>query len=206
MTYIRAIGSPPRKDNSHAIVDCLSMGYLADETLVADLTYGEGRWWRLWKPKADFFFPSDLDPAKSPSGGVVDFRATPYPADMFATVCFDPPYKLNGTSTAGSPSDEAYGVADKATIMERHTLMLEGLTECHRIVEMGGYVLAKCQDQVSSGRMQWQTHMMALHAGAIGLEYHDSMLVMSYREQPKDRNQTHVHRDYSTLQVFRKAR
>lgn len=206
MTYIRAIGKHPRKNNAQAVVDCLTMGYLADETLVADLTYGLGRWWRIWKPKPDFFFPSDIDATKSPDGGVIDFRATPYPADMFATTCFDPPYKLNGTSTKGSPSDEHYGVADNLSIMERHTLMLEGLTEARRITAPGGFVLSKCQDQVSSGRMQWQTHMMALHAGAIGLEYHDSLLVLAYREQPPDRTQTHIHRDYSTLQIFRKVR
>lgn len=204
MTEIRAIGSPPRKNNAQAIADCVTMGYLAHDSLVADVTYGEGGFWKLWKPSELTFFATDLDEAKSPDGASVDFRDLPYVTGHMDVVVFDPPYKLNGTSTAGSPSDERYGVDQKASVLERHGLMLDGLTECLRVTKPGGLVFAKCQDQVCAGRMQWQSHMMALHGGMQGADLHDSLMVMSYRPQPEGRTQKHIRRDYSTLLIFKK--
>ena len=62
--------------------------------------------------------------------------------------------------------------------------------------------MAKCMDQVCSGRVHWQTHMMAAHAEALGCRLVDSILVLGEREQPSGRRQVHVRRNYSTLLVL----
>jgi hypothetical protein len=200
---VRAIGT--RTTNAEAIVDCVTLGYLGHDRITADVTYGLGGFWKLWRPSELVFFASDLDIARSPAGESIDFTALPYETASMDTVVFDPPYKLNGTSTEGSPSDERYGVDKTASIMQRHGLMLDGLTECIRVTKPGGFILAKCQDQVCSGKMQWQTHMMALHGGMIGARLRDSLFVQSYRPQPLGRVQKHARRDYSTLLIFEKG-
>jgi hypothetical protein len=114
---------------------------------------------------------------------------------------FDPPYKLNGTSTGkGAAScDEAYGVHRAATWQERHALIRDGITECARVADH--YLLIKCQDQVCSGQKRWQTREFADHAEAQGFRLADMLHVSGFRKQPDGRRQVHAQQDYSTLLV-----
>ena len=183
-------------------VGAYALGYIDEASLTIDVTYGMGAFWKDWQP--DNFLASDLDPAKSPAGRAVDFTATPWPDCWPGTVVLDPPYKLNGTSTEAT--DARYGVHGKyVSPAKRHDLMRRGITEAHRLLKPGGHLLFKCQDQVASGRVHWQTRIMADHAETVGFTLVDSLLFPSYRAQPEGRRQVHARRNYSTLLVFRKA-
>lgn len=189
-----------RKTNADLMVDCRELGYINGRVL--DLTYGLGRFWSKWQP--DNLFASDLDPEKSPIGFSMDFTATCYPDRYADTVVLDPPYKLNGRST--EEVDSQYGVAGAYTPADaRHQLMRDGITEAARILKPGGRLLFKCQDQVSSGKVHWQTRTMADHGESTGFLLDDMMFFPSYRKQPEGRRQVHARRNYSTLLVFRKV-
>jgi hypothetical protein len=193
---VRAIGDPPRRTNAQAMVDCARLGYL--DGWVHDCTYGDGRFWRSVMPCV--FTRSDLDPAKGVP--IFDFTALPYDDRIVDTMVMDGPYKLNGTTldTGPATSDDSYGVGGAYTKIDvRMKLLADGLTECARVAR--SWVLFKCQDQVVSGHVKWQTRIFADHGEDCGLELWNRMLVHGYRTQP--RPQVHVHSDYSTLLIFK---
>lgn len=191
--------------NGHLIADVARLGYIGQRDRVVDLTYGEGVWWRQWRP--DVLVAHDLDPDKAPDGAR-DFRATGYLRGTFDVVAFDPPYKLNGTPdpTPGS-SDERFGVDEAATVAERMDLIMAGLAEAARIVTRRGRLLVKVQDQVVSGAVYWQTDAVTAHAAELGFDKVDRFDLLSRgRPQPGDRRQVHAYGRPSTLLVFRGRR
>jgi hypothetical protein len=189
------------RSNAELIEACARLGYLRSEWRTLDLTYGKGVFWKRWRP--DHLTTNDLNP-EVPTWNF-DFRCTGWNDATFDVVAFDPPYKLNGTSQ--DAMDGRYGVDDAyVPIPARHQLMLDGLTEAARLVKPRGIVLAKCQDQVSSGRVWWQTDLLTEHGRTVGLNKIDRLdLLVTPRKQPEGRRQVHASRNYSTLLVFKKG-
>lgn len=181
-----------RKNNAELIADVAKLGYLDGHVL--DMTYGYGTFWKEWQPEEFTYHDAKLDG--------VDFRDLPYEDGTFDAVVFDGPYKLNGTP---DPTvDERYGVDKKGSIESRHQLLMDGVEEGARVCKTKGYLLVKCQDQVASGRVWWQTDMLTTQARMVGCVKVDSILFPSYRKQPAGTRQVHFRRNYSTLLVFRK--
>jgi hypothetical protein len=191
-------------NNAELIIACRGLGYLSDDMTILDPTYGYGRFWTLWTPKN--LLTGDLNPLKSPTGEPVDATDLPLPDNSMDAVVLDPPYKLNGASTAQGPaaSDEQYGVDGKyVKWQDRHTLICDMLMEAARVVRKKGYVLLKCQDQVSSGRVRWQTiEFTNFCQNHLGLRLVDWLFLVGQRPQPSGRNQKHARRNYSSLLIF----
>jgi len=198
---VMAIGGPPGKvaartadwaDNSELIADVARLGYIVGTVL--DPTYGEGTFWKAWRP--DFLVGTDLDPEKS--GWIlrpldsslsrlrcpksVDFTDLPYLDLSFETVVFDPPYKFNGTP---DPAEERYGTHKTTRWQDRLDLILSGVDECARVASR--YLLVKCQDQVVSGRVVWQTDMVTDVANLAGFDKVDRFDFIGGRVQPSNR-------------------
>ena len=191
MTDVKA--ATPWRTNADLIVSCRTLGYLRDDWVTLDPTYGRGTFWNLWRPKNLRWHDLKLDG--------VDFRQLPYPDHLFEAITFDPPYKLNGTPTAAV--DERYGVDAYASREDRHDLIRAGMKECHRVLHPGGSLLVKCQDQVNGGRVRWQTIEFANYGVELGLELVDMLHMLGGRPQPAGRRQEHARRNYSTMLVFR---
>jgi hypothetical protein len=187
--------------NAHLVVDLRVLGYLRDEWLTLDPTHGLGTFWKLWQPRR--LVACDLDPAKSPVGKSVDFCDLPWPDGHFDSVVLDGPYKLNGTPT--EDVDARYGVHRVATWRDRMDLIRRGISECSRVLG-AGYLLVKCQDQVCSGKVRWQTDEFTEHARSVGLRKVDRLDMLGGRQQPGDRRQVHARRNHSTMLVFRRSR
>lgn len=170
------------------MADVAQLGYLSGN--VCDLTYGEGVFWKTYRPK-------HLLTCSSADG--FDFRKTGFRDGQFFAVVFDPPYKLNGRSTEAT--DKRYGVHVPATPEGRLVLMAEGLAEALRISRR--YVLFKCMDQVVSGHKVWQTRIFANMAEAKGWDQVDRFdFLRRPRQQPEGRSQVHSLGNYSSLLVF----
>lgn len=185
------------------------LGYLRDDDLVYDPTYGLGRWWTKYRPA--HLTGSDLNPDRSPSDPEgVDFTDNAKLSEHFDVVAFDPPYKLRGGGAATIDSerdltlDGRFGVEPNIPWQQRHQLIKDGMLECFRVLKPGGYLLLKCQDQVCSGKMRWQTLEFSLYALMRGHELVERLDMLGGRPQPPGRRQVHAHSSYSTLLIFKK--
>ena len=183
--------------NADLMIECMALGYVPLIGDVLDPTYGEGGFWRLTRPSG--LVTCDLKPG---ADLIADFTQLPFDDDRFDSVVFDPPYKLNGTPSMGK-MDERYGVEEPTNWRERHDLMVRGLNECARVLKSGGHLLVKCQDQVCSGKVRWQTDLMTSAARLVGLEKIDRFDLVGHRPQPAGRRQVHARRNSSQLLVFR---
>lgn len=180
------------RTNGEMIADVARLGYIKGKVL--DTTYGQGAFWHPWMPLY-------LDGPRDPSWDFTDMAR--YEADYFDTVVFDPPYRLNGSPDLGD-FDRRYGIDTRSTWQDRMELIFAGERECIRVLRRGGYLLIKCQDQVCSGQVRWQTDMVTTVATDLGLRKVDLFHFASYRGQPSGRRQVHARRNYSSLIVFLK--
>lgn len=148
---------------------------------VLDVTYGQGKWWDLYRPHPFVFHDIALDG--------VDFRDLPYfdrESDRFDTVVFDPPYVLSGGASSarlGPDFQNRYGIgyADPAyrppSAKGRdalHDLILDGFTECCRVARC--WVLAKCMEYAQGGRFHDVPTMISDRARELGWVKHDQIV------------------------------
>lgn len=182
--------------NAHMIVDCARLGYLYRHWLVLDPTYGLGNFWKEWRP--DNLITGDLF---TKSQAILDFTRLPFTNGTFNAVVYDPPYKMNGTP---SHPDVPYGVNIPTRWQDRIKLIIAGAIECARVVKNDGYLLVKCQDQVVSGKVVWQTDIVSRSMANCGMTKVDRFdMLTNPRPQPHSR-QLHARRNSSALLVFQK--
>lgn len=200
MTAVLAF-DPAIKTNSELIGRVAQLGYLNNDMTILDTTYGLGNFWGYWTP--DRLIGADIEPGKA-RDLCASFLSLPFPDSTIDAVVFDPPYRLNGTERIYVAGDR-YGVAGKQRWQDRMAMILDGAVECARVTKRDGVLLVKCQDQVVSGRVVWQTKQVAAAlAGTMRLV--DELHLSSYRPQPSGRSQVHARRNYSTLQIYKKER
>lgn len=191
-------------NNGHLIADCARLGYLRKEWLTLDPTYGYGAFWSVWRP--DDLVACDLNPVKSPFGRSVDFTDLPWPDRHFKAAVFDAPYKLNGTPSAGRPGDidERYGVdVGGRDWKARMRLLLAGAREVARVTDE--YLLIKCQDQVVSSKIRWQSRAIEDAVEPLGFGLKDRFEFLSFRPQPSVVTQRNAFRQSSQLLVFKRG-
>lgn len=210
------------RTNGHLIADVASL-YLDKSMRILDPTFGRGLWWTVWRP--GYLAASDLYPIESRKMGEAkqwrsapdvyrceDFTSLGWNDDSFDAVAFDPPYvATGGRSTTTMPEfAAAYGMTRAPrTPMENQFHNQRGLAECVRIVKPGRFILTKCQDYVSSGKLFPGTHHTLAYAlDVLGLELVDRFehVAKSPRPQPPGRRQVHARRNLSTLFVLRRRR
>lgn len=206
MSAVLAAGHWPT--NSALIADVARL-YIDPADEVLDPTWGRGKWWLDFQP--DRLTSHDLFTLDG-----VDFRQLPEADSSVDVVAFDPPYvAMGGRETSGLVEmGDRYGMITAPRNPEELREMISaGLKECARVLKpkargyRGGRLLVKCQDYISSGRLQPGTHWMIEDALAAGLDYVDRFEHVTHvRPQPPGRRQVHARRNLSTLLVFMKGR
>lgn len=193
--------------NAALMEACRTLGYLGDGRRTLDATFGLGNFWTLWRP--DGLVALDryvvTPPERRPVDLVADFTRLPFADRTFEDAVFDGPYKLNGTPSDTDGADTRYGVGGPVYTrwQDRMTLLRQGLQSCAWVTSRT--LLVKCQDQVCSGRMRWQTTYLVEAAEAVGFGLVDRFDFLSYRAQPEGRRQVTARHNASQLLVFRRG-
>lgn len=186
---------------------------------VADVTYGNGVFWRK-VPQGDYqLLPSDLKMG-------VDCRNLPYDSGSIDCVVFDPPYmegllRENSNHLAGVGTHnafrEAYQGGTHNEISHLPTpkwhgavldLYVKGGQEAHRVLRSGGILIVKCQDEVSANR-QWLTHVEVINEyTSMGFYAKDLFVVMRTNKPSVSRikKQVHARKNHSYFLIFIKTK
>ena len=134
--------------------------YVPDGSVVADVTYGNGVFWKNVEPQKYQLLPTDITAG-------IDCRVLPYKDGEIDCVVFDPPYMHSPGGTAYSshkPYESYYrnnGTGNR-TKSKYHEAVLElyvdGGREAYRVLRDRGVLIVKCQDEICSNRQRF-THV-----------------------------------------------
>jgi hypothetical protein len=197
-----AVSSVIRGSNGVLIGRVAQLGYLGGpDDLVLDVTPGRGLWWTRYRP-------TNL------VAGEGDFRHRAEADDSVPVVCFDPPYISTGSRDTSTVDDlyDRYGLGEAKGWRAIRQLIDDGLAECARILQPGGYLLVKCMDYVESGRKVWNTFHVFNTADVLGLRLVDRCSHVAGKGGPQTltnldgspREQKHFREVSSMLLVFTK--
>lgn len=123
--------------------------YVSQGSIVADVTYGRGVFWKNIVKSNYTVLESDLMTG-------VDFAELPYDDDSIDCLILDPPY-MHGGSTVKESINVCYrNNNDSHESIAR--LYGAGIIEAARVLKKKGIILVKTQDETESGR-QRLTHV-----------------------------------------------
>ena len=180
--------------------------YLKPKSIVADVTFGKGVFWRNI-PDGRY----DLRPTDMLTG--TDCRDLPYADGEIDCVVLDPPYMHSPGGTAHSSHnafEEHYqnNGSGKQTEAKYHQAVVElyeeAGREAYRVLRVRGVFIVKCQDEVCSNRQRF-THIEIMNAyKGMGFVAED-LFVMVRNNRPgvsRTIRQVHARKNHSYFLVF----
>lgn len=191
--------------NEHVFPKILDL-YVAPGSVIADVTYGKGVFWRNVPAERYRLKASDLTQG-------VDCRDLPYRDGELDCVVFDPPYMHSPGGTAHAthkPFENYYrnNATGNKTRSKYHEAVLELYTdtgaEVHRVLRDRGVFIVKCQDEVCSNRQRF-THIEIISAYLeTGFVAEDLFVVMRNNRPGVSRTakQVHARKNHSYFLVF----
>src|SRR3990172_4363836 len=178
-------------------------------SIVADVTYGKGVFWKNIDATAYDLRATDLTMG-------VDCRRLPYGDRAIDCVVFDPPYMHTPGGTAHQNHQNYenyyYNNAISHSSKKYHEAVLdlyfEGAKEAFRVLKPAGVLIIKCQDEVCANR-QRLTHVEIINELArIGFAIIDLFVVVRNNKPGVSRilRQVHARKNHSYFLVFEKKR
>ena len=228
---LKANGKPKRKSpEGDATTDLVFTSYAGDNaeifpkilhlhvpkgSVVADVTYGKGVFWKRI-PDGDY----TLKATDLKSSGT-DCRHLPYENESVDAVVLDPPYMeglfREDESLAGAGTHDAfrehYSNGARPAKLEKkwHDAVLElyvqAAAEAIRVLKPRGIFIVKCQDEVSAG-IQRLTHVeIIMNYLGMGLYCKDLFVVTRLNKPGVTRQikQLHARKNHSYFLVFQKG-
>ena len=148
--------------NDHAFPQILRL-YVKPGSVVADVTYGRGVFWR-------YIAPDEYDLRATDIVDGVDCRNLPYKDGEIDCVVLDPPYMHTpgGTAHVDSPFEDYYrNNRGNRTEAKYHDAVVhlyrDAGKEALRVLRERGVLIVKCQDEVCSNRQRF-THVEIMRA------------------------------------------
>lgn len=207
-----------QSNNADVFPKVLSL-HVSPGSVVADVTYGKGVFWRNVAEGLYTLLPSDLKTG-------VDCRDLPYTDSSIDCVVLDPPYMEGllretadhrGASGTHVSFREAYEgdthngsrpqVSPKwhAAVLD---LYIRAGREAHRVLRRNGILIVKCQDEVSANK-QWLTHVEIINEYvSMGFYTRDLFVVIRTNKPGVSRivKQRHARKNHSYFLVFQKVK
>ena len=193
-------------DGNDAVFPQILDLYVSPGSVVADVTYGKGVFWRLVPEGKYLLKATDIQTG-------VDCRALPYNDGEIDCVVLDPPYMHTpgGTAHQGHEAFESYysnNGSGGQTEGKYHEAVLElyadAAKEARRVLRERGVFIVKCQDEVCANR-QRLTHVELIRIfGGLGFVTEDLFVVMRTNRPGVSRamRQVHARKNHSYFLVF----
>ncbi|WP_424008709.1 ParB N-terminal domain-containing protein [Haloferax denitrificans] len=186
-------------------------------SVVADVTYGHGAFWRQIPHDAYELCATDIDPERSPdSEDGVDYRNLPYGDGEIDAVVLDPPYAegFYSPNRDAEESDywikERYANASKGDLTYHEAVLHEytvAAREAYRVLAEEGVLIVKLQDEVSRNE-QRLTHIEVTNTYEQELGYAaEDLFVVVRQDTPTVSNIKHQQRarkNHSYFMVYEK--
>jgi hypothetical protein len=208
------IVSAHMSNNSPVLDDILKL-HVAENSVIADITYGLGAFWKDIDTTKYVLHGSDLKTG-------TDWKNLPYADNSIDVIVFDPPYiegfyRKKATSLAGvgshSAFQTAYSNSDVQTTSQTkkyHDAVIEAylsvIPEVNRVLKKSGKFIIKCQDEVSSNA-QKLTHVELIYAYEHHKFYCKDLFVVMRNNKPnvsRILQQVHARKNHSYFLVFEK--
>ncbi len=194
--------------NTEVFSDILKL-YVPEGSIIADVTYGKGAFWRNVPPGEYQVKATDLKTG-------VDCRRLPYRDFSIDCVVFDPPYMHTpgGTAHSGHQNFESYyqnnNTANPATKYHEAVLDLyfSGSREAYRVLKPEGILIVKCQDEVCANK-QRLTHVEIINELETLEFITEDLFVVVRKNRPgvsRVIRQRHARKNHSYFLVFRKKK
>lgn len=184
--------------------------HVREGSIIADITYGKGTFWKRVDPTLYTLKASDLKTG-------IDCRALPYEAATLDAVVFDPPY-IDGffrptpkqlAHTGSDFRDRYSGANHEGPYYHEGVLDIyeRGGAESYRVLRENGVLIVKTQDEVSN-HQQRLTHVEVINAYARLGFYCKDLFVVVRRDRPHGKRiitQVHARKNHSYFLVFVKT-
>jgi hypothetical protein len=134
-------------DNGDLFPKVLSL-YVPEGSVIADVTYGKGVFWKNVDTSKYVLKASDLMDG-------VDFRSLPYEDSSIHALVLDPPYMHDG-KTVHKALNKNYRNNHEPTTSHASVIRLYagGILEATRVLKKKGVIIVKCQDEAESGKQR----------------------------------------------------
>lgn len=187
--------------------------YVPTNSLVIDLTYGKGVFWKNVDIQNYRLIKNDINKDRE-TNMHCDCRFIPFPNDYFDAVVFDPPYMHSpgGTAHSNHQNFEEYYQNNKTIneILKYHDavsdLYFRTGSEVSRILKNKGIFIVKCQDEVCANK-QRLTHVEIINDFATKKFEAEDIFVLVRNGKPgisRMLKQRHARKNHSYFLVFRK--
>lgn len=184
--------------------------YVQPDSIIADVTYGKGVFWKNVDTTKYKFFPSDIKTG-------VDCRELPYDSCSFDCVVFDPPYmeglfRKDTSHMAGNGNYASFRTAysngeayQQDNAPKYHDAVLDlyykAGNEIFRVLKNKGIFIVKCQDEVSANK-QHLTHIeITNYYESIGFIVED-LFVLVRNNKPSVTRLLHQKHARKTIHIF----
>jgi hypothetical protein len=189
--------------------------YAPPGSLVADATWGQGRFWRK-APGGVTLIGSDLHPGPG-ARLLADFCQLPYQDGALDVVVLDPPYAHNAGTRHAARADRYQatgsrynGHATTAGMYHRDIMALyrDGLAEAFRVLRPdGGTCWVKTKDEVEREVNRWahiKVYEMALETGFCARDLFVLVPTAQQAQRWPGRVQHHARKTHSYLWIFQR--
>lgn len=177
--------------------------FCEDGGKVLDMTFGRGVFWKKIEAGRFSVLANDMDP--NLGNWHDDLRRVRWGDEKFDVVVFDPPWGNISTVRREDGLARVYRLEPMGSPEKLMEFCIEGIREGCRVLKVGGIMIVKCQDQVSSGKKYFysvEIYREALRVGFVGVD----RVIQKQKRNPKASHgvQKHFRMNYSEYWIFRK--
>ena len=183
--------------------------YVPKGAKIADVTYGQGAFWKNVNKNKYNIYPSDIKTG-------IDCRNLPYENETYDCVVLDPPYMHTpgGSAHINHQNFENYYKNNSIKNNEKkyHEAVLDlyykAAKEASRVLKEKGFLIVKCQDEVCANK-QRLTHVELINEFAkYGYICEDLFVIIRNNKPGVSRilKQRHARKNHSYFLVFKKIK